>query len=31
MHAFRCKSPHMVVRELLMHMIAYNLVRHLIA
>jgi len=29
MHAFRCKSPHMVVRELLMHMIAYNLVRHL--
>jgi hypothetical protein len=31
MHAFRCKSPHMVVRELLMHMIAYNLVRYLIA
>jgi hypothetical protein len=31
MHAFRCKSPHMVVRELLMHMISYNLVRHLIA
>jgi len=29
MHAFRCKSPHMVVRELLMHMIAHNLVRHL--
>ncbi len=31
MHAFRCKSPHMVARELLMHMIAYNLVRYLIA
>jgi len=31
MHAFRCKSPHMVARELLMHMIAYNLVRSLIA
>lgn len=29
MHALRCKTPHMVVRELLMHMIAYNLVRHL--
>ena len=29
MHAFRCKSPHMLVCELLMHMIAYNLVRHL--
>lgn len=31
MHSLRCKSPHMVVRELLMHMIAYNLVRYLIA
>jgi len=31
MHALRCKTPHMVVRELLMHMIAYNLVRHLMA
>ncbi|MEZ5387723.1 MAG: IS4 family transposase [Prosthecobacter sp.] len=31
MHAFRCKTPHMVARELLMHMIAYNLVRHLMA
>jgi len=29
MDTLRCKSPHMVVRELLMHMIAYNLVRHL--
>jgi len=29
MHALRCKTPHMVARELLMHMIAYNLVRHL--
>jgi hypothetical protein len=25
----RCKSPHMIARELLMHMIAYNLVRYL--
>lgn len=30
MHALRCKTPHMVARELLMHIIAYNLVRHLI-
>jgi hypothetical protein len=30
MDVLRCKSPHMVARELLMHMIAYNLVRHLI-
>ena len=29
METLRCKSPHLVVRELLMHMIAYNLVRHL--
>jgi hypothetical protein len=29
MHAFRCKTPHMVARELLMHIIAHNLVRHL--
>lgn len=26
----RCKKPHNIARELLMHMIAYNLVRHLI-
>jgi hypothetical protein len=31
MHAFRCKSPHIVARELLMHMIAHNLARQLIA
>ena len=31
MHAFRCKTPHMVARELVMHMIAYNLVRYLMA
>lgn len=30
MDTLRCKSPHNVARELLMHMIAYNLVRHLI-
>lgn len=30
METLRCKSPHLVARELLMHMIAYNLVRHLI-
>ena len=29
LHALRCKTPHMVARELLMHMIAHNLVRHL--
>ena len=29
MHALRCKTPHMIVRELLMHMIAHNHVRHL--
>ena len=29
MDVLRCKSPHMVARELLLHMIAYNLVRHL--
>ena len=29
METLRCKSPHLVARELLMHMIAYNLVRHL--
>lgn len=29
MHAFRCKTPHMVARELLMHIIAHNLARHL--
>lgn len=29
MHALRCKTPHMIARELLMHVIAYNLVRHL--
>jgi len=30
MDALRCKTPHTIARELLMHMIAYNLVRHLI-
>jgi hypothetical protein len=30
MDMLRCKTPPMVARELLMHMIAYNLVRHLI-
>ena len=30
MDMLRCKSPNMVARELLMHMIAYNLVRLLI-
>lgn len=29
MDALRCKTPPMIARELLMHMIAYNLVRHL--
>jgi hypothetical protein len=29
MDTLRCKSPHMIARELLMHMIAYNLVRYL--
>lgn len=27
METLRCESPHMIARELLMHMIAYNLVR----
>ena len=31
MDMLRCKSPHMIARELLMHMIAYNVVRHLMA
>jgi hypothetical protein len=31
MLAVRCKTPPMVARELLMHVIAHNLVRHLIA
>ena len=31
METLRGKSPHMVARELLMHLIAYNLVRHLMA
>ncbi len=31
MDMLRTRSPHMVVRELLMHMIAYNVVRHLMA
>jgi hypothetical protein len=30
MDTLRCKKPHNIARELLMHMIAYNLVRHLI-
>ena len=30
MDTLRCKNPHTIARELLMHMIAYNLVRHLI-
>lgn len=30
MDTLRCKTPHMIARELLMHMIAFNLVRHLI-
>ena len=29
MDMLRCKSPHMIARELLMHMIAYNVVRYL--
>jgi hypothetical protein len=31
METLRCKSPHMVARERLLHVIAYNLLRHLIA
>lgn len=31
MDMLRCKSPHMIARELLMHMIAYNVVRYLMA
>jgi hypothetical protein len=30
MDTLRSKKPHNIARELLMHMIAYNLVRHLI-
>lgn len=30
MDTLRCKNPHTIARELLMHMIAYNLVRHLL-
>ncbi|WP_276609650.1 transposase [Phragmitibacter flavus] len=30
MDMLRCKSPAMVTRELLMHMIAYNLIRELL-
>jgi hypothetical protein len=30
MDTLRCKNPHNIARELLMHMIAYNLVRHLV-
>ena len=30
MDALRCKIPHTIARELLMHIIAYILVRHLI-
>jgi hypothetical protein len=29
METLRCKTPHMLARELLMHMIAYNMMRHL--
>jgi hypothetical protein len=28
MEILRCRSPHMITRELLMHLIAYNVIRH---
>jgi hypothetical protein len=30
MHKLRCKSPHMVEREVFLHLIAYNLIRYLL-